>query len=512
VTGAIAAWLLAAPATAPAAVTCDGSTVMQVDLGASSDLAQVSVSGANIVVTSISGPVTCTGTPPTVNNTAAISIFNHAGLNFNTVIVETAGSFTPGLAPQDVSDSGGATDEIEIFVNLNNAPNGLLSVRANGGNIRWGRDGVNPNAAPGEVTPDADIFGLNVVRLDGRAGSSASTTPATLGAQGGAGTGLAVAQGIDLQGNNGADSLTGGDGPDTLMSFGGNDVIDAGAGEDSINPGLADDTIDGGLGADTLDYSQYNGVSASVDLGIAGPQLTGDGASDSLANVENVIGTGGPDILRGDAGPNRFQSFNGDDTLDGRGGIDTLEAGAGADSLEVRDGGPDTADCGADADTVVADLLGTDTLTGCETVSFLQPPTPDPGGGGGGVDPPLAFGAKTLVSLKLAAGRIPARGPLLVRVADANGFAITGTLSSRTASKVSAAARKRVVKLKAISFRVGARAAKTVKLTLPKALRRLLKRRHSLALRLTAKVTDPAGNTRTVRKTVKPKLKRKRRP
>ena len=53
--------------------------------------------------------------------------------------------------------------------------------------------------------------------------------------------------------------------------------------------------------------------------------------------------------------------------------------------------------------------------------------------------------------------------------------------------------------------------AKVVKLKLPKALRKLLKRKNKLSLRLTAKLRDPAGNTRTVKKTVKPKLKRKRR-
>jgi hypothetical protein len=90
----------------------------------------------------------------------------------------------------------------------------------------------------------------------------------------------------------------------------------------------------------------------------------------------------------------------------------------GNDTLDVRDGGPDTANCGADSDTVTADMLGVDVLTGCENVSFL--PTPATGGSGGGTV--LAFGEKTHVSLKLAAGRIPARGPLKIRVANANGL------------------------------------------------------------------------------------------
>ena len=64
------------------------------------------------------------------------------------------------------------------------------------------------------------------------------------------------------------------------------------------------------------------------------------------------------------------------------------------------------------------------------------------------------------------------------------------------------------VKLPSRSFSVGARARKTVRLGLPAALRRVLGRKHRLSLRLTATIADPAGNRRTVRKTVTPKLKR----
>ena len=118
-----------------------------------------------------------------------------------------------------------------------------------------------------------------------------------------------------------------------------------------------------------------------------------------------------------------------------------------------------------------------------------------------------AFGTRTLVTLRLAAQRIPARGPLKVRVANANGFAITGVLSGRTVDRVSVSLLRRI-KLKAKAFSVAAQATRTVKLALPSTLRRLLAREHKLTLRLTAKLKDPAGNTRTVRAKVSPRLKR----
>jgi hypothetical protein len=117
------------------------------------------------------------------------------------------------------------------------------------------------------------------------------------------------------------------------------------------------------------------------------------------------------------------------------------------------------------------------------------------------------FGARTLVTLALAGKRIPARGPVKVRVANGNDFAVSGRLAGRTPTKVNAS-RRRVVRLAARRFTVGAQAKKTVKLRLPKPLRTVLQRRRRLALRLIAKVTDPAGRARTVRKTVTLRLKR----
>jgi hypothetical protein len=127
------------------------------------------------------------------------------------------------------------------------------------------------------------------------------------------------------------------------------------------------------------------------------------------------------------------------------------------------------------------------------------PPPPPPG--------PAAFAASTRVSLRLVRSRIPARGPIAVRVGNGNAFAVAGTLAARTAKRVAAAPHRRVtVKLRGRKLTVAARGTRTVKLGLPKSLRRLLVRRHKLSLVLIATVKDPAGHRRTVRKTVTLKL------
>jgi hypothetical protein len=105
------------------------------------------------------------------------------------------------------------------------------------------------------------------------------------------------------------------------------------------------------------------------------------------------------------------------------------------------------------------------------------------------------FGPKTQVRLALAATRIPARGPLRVRVRNLNEFAVTGTLRGSRP-------------LKARTFRVKARGRLTVKLKLPQAVRLRLRRDGVLALRLAAKVKDPAGLSRTVQRYVRVRLRR----
>jgi hypothetical protein len=124
------------------------------------------------------------------------------------------------------------------------------------------------------------------------------------------------------------------------------------------------------------------------------------------------------------------------------------------------------------------------------------PPAPPPARPG-----VASFGSKTLITLSLAAKRIGRKGVLPIRVSNRNSFAVKGRLGAR---------RKRA-RTKTKLFNVAAHARRTVKLKLPRSLRRLLVRKHRVTLRLSAAVRDPAGHKRTVVKSVKPRLKSHRR-
>jgi hypothetical protein len=377
----------AAPASAD--VTCEHkTTVLTVDLsvqpsgGAPIVYMTVWTNGEIRVMNSLSVPYPCRGALPTVNNTSAISVFNHPGMDRTTLLIQRAGHYAPGAS---AADENGGDPEVEIFVNFNDDPNSVVIVETDdfGGNVRFGDGGINPNALNTELVPDVDITILSASLVTAIGGSG----PDTFGAQGGAGTGNAVPDGIELYGNGGSDTLIGGEGPDYLIAGDGNDSLSGLGGNDSFRTGSGDDVLDGGPGSDTIDYSA-NPAGVTVNLALVGPQLKGPGVgTDGVAGVEHVFGSAFADVLRGDSGPNRLVGQDGNDVLEGRGGIDQLSGGPDADALDVRDGGMDFADCGTGADSARADVAGTDRLAACEAVAFPAAPA---GGGPPAPGPPAA--------------------------------------------------------------------------------------------------------------------------
>jgi VCBS repeat-containing protein len=105
-------------------------------------------------------------------------------------------------------------------------------------------------------------------------------------------------------------------------------VITGGAGDDLLVGGGGADTLIGGAGIDTVSYADAAGA---VDVRLNGgvTRNDGDGASDTLIGIENVIGSAFDDLLVGDAGRNVLSGGLGRDTLLGFDGDDVLDGGAG---------------------------------------------------------------------------------------------------------------------------------------------------------------------------------------
>lgn len=128
----------------------------------------------------------------------------------------------------------------------------------------------------------------------------------------------------------GGDYLAGGDGgSDTLDAGSGNDKLYGGIGDDYLIGGLGNDTLDGGSDFDVADYS-YSSVGVTVNLA-TGIATGASSDSDTITNIEAVIGSNYADMLIGDALNNVLISGAGDDVISGGMGNDGIDGGTGFD-------------------------------------------------------------------------------------------------------------------------------------------------------------------------------------
>ena len=160
------------------------------------------------------------------------------------------------------------------------------------------------------------------------------------------------------------DTLTGSSGDNRLQGGGGADTLAGGGGSDTLRGGAGDDSLDGGTngtGAGMVDYADYSDAQAAVtvNLGLTTAQNTGGGGTDTLVNIEGVVGSGFNDTLIGSA-------F--DDVFVGNAGDDSISGGAGFDAVSYRNATAAVA-VNLDTGTATGTATGADTLVSIEIVS-----------------------------------------------------------------------------------------------------------------------------------------------
>jgi Ca2+-binding RTX toxin-like protein len=132
-----------------------------------------------------------------------------------------------------------------------------------------------------------------------------------------------------------ADSITGSGRGERIDPLGGDNVVHAMGGDDEIIGTHASGLLDGGEGSDWIFY--VNAGSVNVDLAVTVAQTVAFGRSQTIAGIENVLGSLEDDVIGGNGLANRLSGFYGDDEISGRGGSDELDGGAGDDLLSGGD-------------------------------------------------------------------------------------------------------------------------------------------------------------------------------
>ena len=140
-----------------------------------------------------------------------------------------------------------------------------------------------------------------------------------------------------LLAGNGDNVFNAGDGNDILSAGTGNNTLHGEAGNDLLYSGSGNDLLDGGTGSDTASYAHAS-AGVTVNLGLLAAQNTLGAGTDTLASIENLVGSNFNDTLTGNSAGNRIDGGLGHDVLNGGGGDDTLIGGLGNNILTGGNG------------------------------------------------------------------------------------------------------------------------------------------------------------------------------
>ena len=314
--------------------------------------------------------------------------------------------------------NGGAGRDLAMWAERTQRVIATINDCAVGPQCSQANDGQEDVSASAGLQPEGDRIALDVESVSTGAGNDSLGGSAAANA-------LFGGPGDDGIAGLGGDDLLCGDvevetfvftvpdcpfgGPFAPADPAGADSLDGGGGNDLLEGELGADVLTGGDGLDTVTYEDRNGgvdVTISDTCGTTACALANDGARDADTqtpgpqsegdlverDVENLVGGGGGDLLRGDGDPNVLDGGDGNDRLEGLVGRDVLEPGPGDDvvvgggsfdlasyrsrfsGLETgvtvtldnvaNDGGPDEAD---DIRTDVEGVIGSryaDQLTG----------------------------------------------------------------------------------------------------------------------------------------------------
>lgn len=358
-----------------------GAGADAIDLGAGNDLAIIAsaadhaageaiaggaggdtvrfTSGANNTLLTLNAATTGIETVAIANAAGATSGTNSASVNASalgsaiTLIGNNGANTLTGTAGADTIQANAGNDIIVVQDAAAHGPGEAIDGGAGTDAIRFA------STSPGEtLVLQPGVTAVEAAAIADAAGATTGTVPLNLDAS-------AVATGMTLTGNDGANSIVGTAQNDTLLGNGGSDTLLGGLGADRLDGGAGDDvlilqspaeyaageSLIGGAGADVLRFTSANaGDTLTLTASTSGLEAvvlgtaTGDTSGTTQLNVNaaavgsiglTLAGNNGDNTLVGTAQADTLLGNDGADTLTGGDGADRVDGGAGADVLIV---------------------------------------------------------------------------------------------------------------------------------------------------------------------------------
>ncbi|MBG1241416.1 calcium-binding protein [Nostoc sp. NZL] len=277
-------------------------------------------------------------------------IFNGFGGNDIISAFNTNDTINPGSG-RDSTNAGAGNDRIidDDFVNFDNHNGGTGIDTIDYSGVTFA-SGVTINLATGltSVTGGNTEIISNFENVEGSQGGETivgSSGNNVLNGNGGNDT---------INGGSGNDTINGGSGNDSLVGSIGNDSLVGGSGNDTLRGGSGNDTLNGGTGADNMDGGDNNDLYIVDSIFDVASEVFGDalGGIDTVqssvsytlsTNLENLTltgiatinGTGNArnNVINGNSANNVLSGLDGNDTINGGAGVDSTNGGSGNDRI-----------------------------------------------------------------------------------------------------------------------------------------------------------------------------------